>query len=351
MNGSISPPQPRSAATLLPSVCVKDVLVDTYVKRADHFDFSLQVIGRTRFIHAIENVPKYVCYKKVARYSVLAELHKDLGKELLPYLKAAGKSMPDFPAKTWFGCDRKLAEKRVLLFNKYFAELFDDYGTVLLYSPTLIDFFEPTKLDLRIIGDPGTDGREFMRALALLASGVEVLQCDSRKVCQLGFQNDTQTILNRLRGQAGTCWEAVFPFDAVHNMQLFRVDVENLYRKEGPEDPDAWLSLYHSPSTVCIVAFSLGRRKSFLRVKELLGNIKLLLLDERMAMPPFLVAGFGQELAKPEVGYDEVANYMMDLFGDSCPYRYMEISHVTGHNVMESVDALAEEVMKLEAGQ
>ncbi len=334
------------AATLLPGACVKDVLVSSAVQIKDQFAFSLQIIGRTRFMPAAERDKKCVRYTKVASYNVLSALNKALEAELSPYLRAAGKPMPAFPGSSWLSGARRLAEKRVVLFNKYFAELFDEYGEVLLYSPTMANFFEPTKMDLRVVGSVGDAGREFVRSLGLLASSLEIVKRNAHDVCELGIRGSVPELLARLKSQAG--WESCFPFDLPHKQQLFRVDVQNLYSGET-SSRDEWLNLYQTPNTVCVIAFSIARRGSYLSVKELLGNLKLLLLEGRSPVPPFVVVGLEQENPRREVTHGEVTAYMKALFGDECPHRYLEVSTATGHNVLESVQELAEATAALDS--
>ena len=348
-----------SPLTVLPTACVKDISIDSYYKCSDHYCFLIKIVGRTRFLHpglARDNL--VIEYRKGVRYSSLLELHKTLKKELKPYLEAAGKEMPEFPSKGWFTGKRELAEKRVVSFNNYFAQLFAEYSGVLLFSNALIDFFEPQRLDLNLVCLPEADSKEVMKTLAaVIEKSVVITKSDDcRGTAEISLKRN---ISSEELKDASSDWEKVYPLDYKYNSKLYRIDVQNLYgntmtvaSNNCNEGTNIELTnLNQTPYTACVFAFRLDDRKSYQKLQQVLKKLKLikaaaLVAGLRSMIPPFIVLGLGSEQTKYEVKYDEVINYLMDLFGDPCPYGYLEASYVTGHNIVESLEAVIDTVAR-----
>lgn len=336
---------PYGGLTLMPSAFVKDISVDRCTAAGDHFEFVLTILGATRFLHVTARTQRYIRYTKVLRYSALLELHHALAEELAPYLKAEGAQVPEFPSKSWFSSGKKLAEKRVVQLNDYFARLFNKYAEVLLFSRTLIDFFEPQRIDLSIVGCGKCQAKEYVRALAFLVANMEIAP-DAvpgfPNLCEPRHNSCTKEVMQQLCSgeKQDFDWENYLPFDFKYKGQLFRVDVQNLYAADSVGESDCIISLYQTQGSACVIALDMTKRSSFVKAKETLGNIKLFLTEGGYAVPPFVVVGFGHEQTRHEVTAVEVNKYLVELFGDPCPYRYVEVSCVTGHQVLGALEAL-----------
>ncbi len=328
---------PYGGLTLVPSTFVKGVTVEGYRPVGDHYEFILSIFGATRFLHVTARTRQYIKFAKILRYSELLGLHNALTQELMPYLKAEGSQMPEFPGKTWFSSGRKLAEKRVAQLKAYFSTLFSRYSAVLLYSQNLINFFEPQRIDLSIIGCKKEHAASYIRALSFLVANMSTEPDPTVPgLCDL--------VKHSRPTDKDFDWTSYVPFDFKYRGQLYRVDVQNLYATDSVGESDCIVSLYQTHSNACVLAVDVSCRTSLQKAKEMLGNIKLFLTEGGYAVPPFVVVGFGHDEIHREVSSGDVNSYLLELFGEHCPYRYIEVSCTRGEQVVESLEALIDNI-------
>lgn len=344
----------RSNLTLIPSAFIKDISVDSCVEVEDHYEFLISIQGTTRFMHTLNGSEKYTCYKKLVRYSALLELHKVLSKELQPYLKAGETKMPEFPGKSWFGSAKTIAQKRVITLNYYFAELINKYSSILTNSPTLLNFFEPYQADLNIIGCSDEQCKSFVKALIMIITHMDSEPIDSSGLCKITQMKSYKDLLVKLSEAPKIAnspreidWESYTPFDYMYDGMVYRVDIQNLNSSETPCDSDIVINMYQTSSSVCMIALDMTKKSSFIKVKEILGNIKLFLTEGGFQIPPFMVVGFGHEQTHHEVTEKDVSDCLLDMFGDKCPYKYVEVSYITGHNMLKALDTIISTVRSL----
>lgn len=338
-------PQTSMLVSPLPTAYISDITVLSCFLVGDHYEFSILITGRSRFLHS--NTSSHVSYKHDARYNDLLNLHKALEKELAAYVQALGRKMPTFPGKSWFGCPKSIAEKRVILLNQYFDELFRYYSVPLSHSPSLLDFFEPHTLQLFFLGATKERQIKFLQALILaLARDAEGSPKGKGSIGSSSAVSCVSTLSTVSEGETFN-WQHYLPIDFLHADRLYRIDLPDIYWQEFQfESADAVFNLCQLANCVCFVGIDLEKKQSLSQAKEIIGSFKLFETEGSFKVPAFAALGFSGS-AKAEVSKGEVLDYMKELYGEEGISKYSEVgSGESGSLLIEALGKLIASHMK-----